>query len=281
LSLQPDTDFFAPIFEDVFEDSKFAFCLNETSIYLDPDSLYGDIDIIAKIKDYVGYSIWEQPAFRTYYWVRKIPEGDVVFPRTLGQMLNHSYDFYESTHYEPYATLIYKRDEFLVPSSWMDTQRNYYHILTNNNGDSLADLSEKELAFSTADYPDGDYRIFVEAFDEYGNSAIDSMDVKFRNGVIGVPYVWEKEPVAAQITQNYPNPFNPTTRILYSIPSEKFVTLKVYDILGREIQILVNQFQKAGTYSVIFHAGELSSGIYFYKLQTGNFVETKKMLLLR
>lgn len=81
---------------------------------------------------------------------------------------------------------------------------------------------------------------------------------------------------------NYPNPFNPSTVISYSIPNSGDVSLNVYDILGREIQTLVSEFQNAGTYFVNFDASKLSSGIYFYNLQVGNdFVETKKMLLMR
>ena len=82
--------------------------------------------------------------------------------------------------------------------------------------------------------------------------------------------------------QNYPNPFNPSTRISYSLPNSGYVSLKVYDILGREIETIVNEFQKAGTYAAHFDASNLASGIYFYELQVGNeFVETKKMLLMR
>ncbi len=81
--------------------------------------------------------------------------------------------------------------------------------------------------------------------------------------------------------QNYPNPFNPTSTIQFSIPSAQFVTLKVYDILGREITKLVDEFKQSGTYTVIFNAKELSSGIYFYNLRTGNYSSTKKMVLIR
>ena len=84
-----------------------------------------------------------------------------------------------------------------------------------------------------------------------------------------------------RLHQNYPNPFNPSTIILYSIPKSDFVTLKIYDMLGREIQTLVSEFQKVDTYSINFDASKLSSGIYFYQLQVGDFVETKKMLFLR
>ncbi|MCW8804258.1 MAG: T9SS type A sorting domain-containing protein [Ignavibacteriaceae bacterium] len=96
------------------------------------------------------------------------------------------------------------------------------------------------------------------------------------------------EPILSkfQLEQNYPNPFNPTTKIKYTIPSNVKreminVTLKVYDVLGTDIATLVNEEKTAGSYEVDFYAAGLSSGVYFYKLVTENFSETKKMLLLR
>ena len=83
------------------------------------------------------------------------------------------------------------------------------------------------------------------------------------------------------LEQNYPNPFNPTTSIQYAIGSRQFVTLKVYDVLGNTVATLVNEEKPAGTYEVKFDASNLSSGIYFYKLQAGSFIKTKKMILLR
>jgi hypothetical protein len=182
LALTSDEDIFPPIFDDVFPNEKFAFSPNETlDQYQNPDSLNGDIDIIVKIRDYSGNSEWQLPAYELYYWIVSNATGDTILPRTLAQILNHSYDFYGSDLYEPYALLLYKRDSLLVPSSWMDTVRNYYHILTNNNGDSLAVLSESQLSFHTGDYLNGFYRIYVEANDAYENSTLDSMDVIFQN----------------------------------------------------------------------------------------------------
>jgi len=83
------------------------------------------------------------------------------------------------------------------------------------------------------------------------------------------------------LMQNYPNPFNPVTKISYSIPEASFVTLKVFDVLGNEMATLVNTEKLSGGYTVEFISSGLSSGIYFYKLQAGNFVETKKMLLMK
>jgi photosystem II stability/assembly factor-like uncharacterized protein len=83
------------------------------------------------------------------------------------------------------------------------------------------------------------------------------------------------------LEQNYPNPFNPNTTINYQIPEISFVTLKVYDLLGNEIATLVNEEKPIGTYEAEFDATDLPSGIYFYSMQVGNFIETKKMVLMK
>lgn len=83
------------------------------------------------------------------------------------------------------------------------------------------------------------------------------------------------------LRQNYPNPFNPSTTIGYQLPSNSFVVLRVYDILGREVRILVNEHQIAGEHLVTFDASGLPSGVYFYRLQVGNYTESKKLLLVK
>ena len=83
------------------------------------------------------------------------------------------------------------------------------------------------------------------------------------------------------LEQNYPNPFNPSTIISYQLSVNSNVSLKVYDALGNEIGALVDEYREAGRYEIDFNASELSSGIYFYKLQAGSFIETKKMMLIR
>jgi len=96
-------------------------------------------------------------------------------------------------------------------------------------------------------------------------------------------------PNAFSLEQNYPNPFNPSTKIRFTIPSvianaakqSQFVSLKVFDILGNQVATLVNNEKPAGSYEVIFNAAGLPSGIYFYKLQSGGYIETKKMLLIK
>jgi len=93
----------------------------------------------------------------------------------------------------------------------------------------------------------------------------------------------QNTPLKFALMQNYPNPFNPTTVIKYEIPNSSHVTLKVYDILGKEVATLVNKNEQAGSYSVHFGVGslQLASGIYLYKLQAGNYTSVKKLVLLK
>lgn len=91
----------------------------------------------------------------------------------------------------------------------------------------------------------------------------------------------ETIPIKFSLSQNYPNPFNPTTTIEYSVPSVEFVSLKIYDVLGREVATLINQSHKPGIYKTDWNATNFASGIYYYSLRTNNKILSKKMLHLK
>jgi hypothetical protein len=127
---------------------------------------------------------------------------------------------------------------------------------------------------------DTSYKIIIVSITD--SSIIDTSDASF--SIIppsGVEIVNPDIPDEYYLFQNYPNPFNPTTRINYQIPELSFVILKVYDVLGNEITTLVNEEKSIGSYEVKFESNKLPSGIYFYQLQAGSYVETKKMVLLK
>ncbi|PIW70571.1 MAG: hypothetical protein COW08_01110 [Ignavibacteriales bacterium CG12_big_fil_rev_8_21_14_0_65_30_8] len=83
------------------------------------------------------------------------------------------------------------------------------------------------------------------------------------------------------LSQNYPNPFNPSTTINYQMPKDGFVTLIIYDILGREVKTLVNEYKAQGRYEVNFNAGNLASGVYIYRIKVNDFSSAKKLLLMK
>lgn len=104
--------------------------------------------------------------------------------------------------------------------------------------------------------------------------------------MVFVPLTGVNDPISEipqvySLSQNYPNPFNPTTKINFALPKQGLVTLKIYDVLGREVRTLVNEVKTAGQYSVDFNASEFSSGVYFYKLESNGFSDIKKMMLIK
>jgi exopolysaccharide biosynthesis protein len=113
-----------------------------------------------------------------------------------------------------------------------------------------------------------------------GSIYLDNLRITYPGAVAGVEAT-KFQPDNYSLTQNYPNPFNPTTTINYSIPKTSLVTIRVYDILGREVETLVNEEKMAGSYRVMFNAASLASGIYFYRMQAGSFVSAKKLILLK
>ena len=152
----------------------------------------------------------------------------------------------------------------------------------------------------------------LDSIEMYVNNHADLFYTEYQNGLHGIatesynfpllfPWVFDKHlitsvheiasrnlPERFELKQNYPNPFNPSTKIRYSIPNVMDAnlrplqtTLKVFDILGREVETLVNETKTAGNYEVEFNGANLSSGVYFYQLKAGEFTQTKKMILLR
>ena len=106
------------------------------------------------------------------------------------------------------------------------------------------------------------------------------------NGGIGISPISTEVPERFMLLQNYPNPFNPVTKIRFTIPAVtemtgKVVSLKIYDILGNEIAVLVNENLYPGTYEVEWNASNFSSGIYFYSLLTDNYKQTRKMVVVK
>ena len=117
----------------------------------------------------------------------------------------------------------------------------------------------------------------------YGGSALAFNSQTFQSECYNITDIREGEnyPEEYLLSQNYPNPFNPTTTIKYQIPDKSYVTLKVFNVIGKEVAKLVNEVKPGGNYEVEFKGSGLTGGVYFYIFKAGKFVQAKKMILLR
>jgi hypothetical protein len=165
-----------------------------------------------------------------------------------------------------------------VELSWITaTELNNYGFELFRNGNKIAFIegrgttAEKQKYFYSDNYlQPGIYNYRLEQVDFDGTrSMLSEITI-----VLTLPEIFN-------LSQNYPNPFNPSTVISYQLPISGSVTLKVYDLLGREVVTLVNEEKPAGSYEVSFNASQLSSGVYLYRLSSGSFIETKKMTIIK
>lgn len=110
---------------------------------------------------------------------------------------------------------------------------------------------------------------------------IKNTQAKVKYATVGIQTISTEVPKIFSLSQNYPNPFNPVTRIQFAVPKNEMVSIKVYDLLGKEVAVLVNEQKSAGTYEVDFNGSLLSSGVYFYRMQSGYFSDIKRMVVIK
>jgi hypothetical protein len=158
---------------------------------------------------------------------------------------------------------------------YKDTEQNY----------QLGLPLEKEIIAAYVVGRGDDPLTSINAAKNIADKAINLINVNFDQSLLSVKeIISEVIPEGYTLTQNYPNPFNPSTKINFSIPASASVTLKIYDVLGNEIAVLINEEMQTGIYEVEFNAAAnkvFSSGIYFYKLTAGSFSKTKKMVMVK
>ncbi len=176
----------------------------------------------------------------------------------------------------------------VTQNGWINTVKNDQRILINNGPYTLEPNKPIEII---AAYVVGRGNTSLESINvtkKLAKNALGFYSTNFTYVPVGVTQKPKNQfPTKFSLSQNYPNPFNPSTTIKYSIPrsteyySVQQTTLKIYDVLGREVATLVNERQKPGNYEVKFNATNLVSGVYLYQLKAGSFTESKKMLLLK
>jgi len=153
------------------------------------------------------------------------------------------------------------------------------YSLTDENGNYRIDglnSGSFTISASTIEYGSQSKSLDIDLSTSITNSANFTLSPSSTTGTDKI-----KTPTDFALSQNYPNPFNPSTQIKFTLPSNSAVKLKVYNLIGEVVKELVNSNLSAGTYTIDFRAENLSSGIYFYRLEAGNTVQTKKMTLLK
>ncbi|MCW8803979.1 MAG: T9SS type A sorting domain-containing protein [Ignavibacteriaceae bacterium] len=163
---------------------------------------------------------------------------------------------------------------FTNPPTWPTLSQNTVQLISGDSISIEIYIDASELTFDR-------HTASVTIYNATNNNPLAAVPVNIIYGqASGVEAETELRRTYS-LAQNYPNPFNPATTIKYQISKLSFVTLKVYDVLGNEVTTLVNEEKPAGEYEMEFNGSELTSGIYFYRLQTGSFVNTKKMVLMK
>ncbi|MEK9138789.1 MAG: T9SS type A sorting domain-containing protein, partial [Bacteroidota bacterium] len=140
--------------------------------------------------------------------------------------------------------------------------------------------TENDYDWASSIAVDGSGNVYVTGRSSGSGTSEDYATIKYSQ-LTGITPISNQIPEASRLYQNYPNPFNPTTTISFSLPFRSFVSLKVFNALGEEVSVLLSEVLPAGTYSQQWNPEGLSTGVYFYRLQGDNFVDTKKLLLLR
>ncbi len=257
------------------------------AVIMDPqeDSFYPPINVQ---KDYagqlIGCSVESDFCSEPKLFARRENRSDVIVPVGKDVLIDSVYtDWYRSFEISYLCTTP------VYYGGYSDIDLELVGAIHTTNGDVLETLREKDnnyvemenenritLSFNNTLEPvqEGWTRDYILITDgRYVRSEGDRLILK--NSVNNsLPRVF-------RLHQNYPNPFNPLSKIKYDLPKDIQTTIKIYDILGREVRILINEFKKAGYYEAVFDGTNLASGVYFYRIEAGTFVDSKKMVLVK
>lgn len=269
--LSPNTDTIAPKFENARTGQMFAFCRNNSNIYLSPDSLNGDIDIIARVYDKTGFStgdtVWDKLVpYRIEYSIRG--EEDSV-PTTLfvqfSGIINQSC-----------LRVIYKTSN-PCRSRGDYNNRDYYFIVTNTDGDSILETTDSLECWQTSYFPNGWYYVKVTAYDVSENFTSESMTVFIYNGVeVAENKSQNPKPGFAELKLSS-NSISSFLAFNLILPEAENVSIKVFDNTGRLEKALINQQLLKGNHQFVYQPKH--SGIYFIVAQIGTQNLTEKVVV--
>ncbi len=257
LTLEPNTDTVAPVFEDARPGMRFAFCRDNSSDYLNPDSIAGEIDIIARIYDETGCRAanpaWDRLApFEVNYCIED-ETGVIVVPWTIAVQFSNRLE-------ADNILVVYKNDNVCRSRGSMDI-RDYYYIVTNTDGDSIIEPGDAAGMWDTSQMPDGNYRILVRASDVCGNNTADSMTVAVRN-LAAIEH--SSRPALLRPLQVCPSPGRGPALVRFTLGGAATARLRIIDRSGRVTRWLADCRLEPGPHE--FQARGLAAGSYLVEL---------------
>jgi murein DD-endopeptidase MepM/ murein hydrolase activator NlpD len=266
------TETSAPVFLPARGTNLLAFCTNETSDYQSPTALQGDVDIIARVYDQVD-ATWKCAVQELRYTI--YPLGDPGSPLVNDRQsvfFNMPLDTYADGTSDAFLVdLLYKQDAVCASQGDFSYQ-DFYHILTNSDGDEVYEASDLYEAWNTAILPDGDYVIRVRAVDAAGNAAVDSMVVTTANG--------NSAPICL------PNPAVDRAAVCFSLPSPGRVTVSVYGPDGRLVRTIFSGSLATGLAARVWDLRDargqrVPAGAYFYRITAADRAWSGKVIVIR
>ncbi|MBN2541253.1 peptidoglycan DD-metalloendopeptidase family protein [bacterium] len=284
LLLEHHTELYPPYILNVFDDEPFAFSVNNRdNVYLNPDSLYGKVDIIVQTADYYNTSFYMTDVYEIRYSIKAFDDSSLIVDDKLGYICNQGLDSYYGWDNYYMCNTIYKRDS-VCNSSYPDGPR-YYHIITNSDGDSIVEPSDTSSCWDTGILPDGDYIIEVTILDVSENSDTESMIVSVKNRTA----IDEKQTIIpGEFECNlYPNPFNSIMNIDIILTQAAKIDIGIFNIKGELIENLAGKELCIGQHRFLWQGTDylenpVSSGVYLVELNLdGKMVNTYKTVLCR
>lgn len=281
--IRPNTDPTPPIIYEIIPDVPFYFCQNETSHYLNPDSLTGKVDIIGRFGDFVGHPNWECTVYEICYFLIN-QAGDTLQESFQRTRFNHEIPNYTASPQFIYT--LYKADDIF--QNYGDYERRkYYHIITNDNGDDVINALDQQAALNTGLYPDGRYQLVVQVADAFGNRTGKTMPLRFRNGVSNLREPQTPRPDHTfDLEPNFPNPFNNRTQWTYHLQQAGVVTFQIFNVLGELLFTLQREHVQPGSFTFSWQgqdqAGrQAATGLYLVNMTLGDQMACARVLYLR
>ncbi len=277
-------DLDSPVFEPAYGSNWFAFCANQTSTYLDPLALHGEVDIIAHVGDLIE-SDWVCTVQEIRYSI--YPTGHPSLPVVddkLAVYFDMWTDYYAGGPQDPLLVqLLYKRDSVCRTEGNYE-QREFFHIITNSDGNQVYESSDLWEAWDTSQCPDTDYVVEVTAWDVVGNSATVAMPVRVSNG--GLASVGAQAGPHLVPTRWRPGAAGGVIEIAFQTAQAGHVDLALHDVLGRRIARLIDGVLPAGSHSVVWNGLDAGgrrpeSGAYFLRLSAPDGGDRRKIMVTR